>query len=134
MEPKFPSGEKPLKVRRGRVDSVDLYEIKENELDLLESGSPGGIYLNFSIFLLSVAFTTIVSLCTSTFKSPKIEMVFMIISVVGLLAGVLLLLLWWRTHRSVAEVIKRIRSRIPPDQGVVGGPEPKPGPVEPPQK
>ena len=134
MEPKFPSEEKPLRVRRGRVDSVDLYEIKENELDLLESGSPGGIYLNFSIFLLSVAVTTIVSLCTSTFKSPKIEVAFIIISVVGLLGGVLFLLLWWRTHRSVNEVIKRIRSRIPPDQGAVCSLESEPGPVEPPQK
>ncbi len=133
MESKFPLGEKPLRVRRGRVDSVDLYEIKENELDLLESGSPAGIYLNFSIFLLSVAFTTIVSLCTSTFKNPKIEMAFMIISVVGLLGGVLLLLLWWRTHRSVAEVIKRIRSRIPPEQGAAGSLEPESGSVEPPQ-
>lgn len=134
MEPKFTSGEKPLKVRRGRVDSVDLYEIKENELDLLESGSPGSIYLTFSIFLLSVAFAAIVSLCTSTFKSPKIEMVFMIISVVGPIGGVLLLLLWWRTHKSMAEVIKRIRSRIPSDQGAVSGLEPESGPVEPPQK
>ena len=45
-------GEK-LIVRRGRVDSVDLYEVKENELELLEKGSPASLQLNFSIFLLT---------------------------------------------------------------------------------
>ena len=117
-QPKDPSGEKPLRVRRGRVDSVNLYEVKENELDLLENGSPGGIYLNFAIFLLSIVFAAVVSICTSTFKSPKIEMIFMIVSVVGLLGGVFLLLLWWQTHRSLSDVVRRIRDRIPSDQEV----------------
>ena len=116
MEPTGPSGEKALRVRRGRVDSVDLYEIKESELDLLEHGSPGGIYLNFSIFLLSTAFTAIASLCTSTFSNSKIETVFLIVAVVGLVVGALLLFLWWRAHQWLSQVVKKIRCRIPPDQ------------------
>ena len=114
------------------MDSVNLYEVKENELDLLENGSPGGIYLNFAIFLLSVAFAAIASICTSTFKSPKIEMIFMIVSVVGLLGGIFLLLLWWRTHRSLSDVVRRIRDRIPPDQEVMSSSAPESTPVEPP--
>ena len=132
MESKAPLGEKALRVRRGRVDSVDLYEIKENELDLLEGGSPGGIYLNFAIFLLSSALAAITALCTSTFKNPKIEMVFMIFSVVGILGGIFLLLLWWRAHKSLSDVVRKIRNRIPPDQDVVSSSGPESEPVKPP--
>ena len=36
------------RIRRGRVDSVDLYEIKESELDLIEKGPPSEIQLVFA--------------------------------------------------------------------------------------
>jgi len=43
---------KPLRVRRGRVESVDLYEIKDSELEIFQRGSPADLQLNFAIFLL----------------------------------------------------------------------------------
>ena len=46
-----------VKVRRGKVESVDLYEIKDSELDVLEQGTPATLQLNFAIFLFSTAFT-----------------------------------------------------------------------------
>jgi hypothetical protein len=106
----------PLKVRRARVASVDLYEIKDTELNLLEKGSPSGICLNFAIFLFSIAFTAIGSLCTATFKNSKIEILFTVISVVGSLGGLFLLILWWRTRTSVSATIKEIRNRMPPPE------------------
>ena len=108
--------EKSLRVRRGRVDSVDLYEIKDNELDLLEKGSPASLYLNFAVFLLSIAFSALAAISTATtFRHPLVETVFVVTMVVGLLLGALLLILWQRERRSVSEVIERIRRRIPPD-------------------
>jgi len=41
-----------LRVRRGRVESVDLYEIKDTELDELEKGTPAELQLNFAVFNL----------------------------------------------------------------------------------
>lgn len=117
----LPSSEKvspsdqQLKVRRGRVESVDLYEIKENELDLLEKGSPSGLYLNFSIFLLSLAFGAITTLSTAKFGNPRVETLYIVLAVVGTLGGLFLLLLWWRTRESIRQVVKDIRGRIPPD-------------------
>jgi len=104
-----------LKVRRGRVDSVDLYEIKDSELDLLEKGSPAGLQLNFAIFLLSLAFSAICALTTATFASSKIETVFILVSVVGIIGGCYLLISWCLTRRSVNDLCKRIRDRIPPE-------------------
>ncbi|MBC8549966.1 MAG: hypothetical protein H8D23_09970 [Candidatus Brocadiales bacterium] len=116
IEPKEPTSDKQhVRVRRGRVESVDLYEIKENELELLEKGAPSGLFLNFSVFLLSLAFSTIISLSTATFVNSSIHTLFVVVSVVGVLGGGFLLILWWRTRESITQVISHIRGRIPPD-------------------
>ena len=108
-------GEKELIVRRGRVDSVDLYEIKENELELLEKGSPASLQLNFSIFLLSTAFSSIVALLTTTITQQIIQLIFVVVSVVGVLVGLYLLLSWWKTRTSIGKLVAKIRERIPVD-------------------
>ena len=73
-----------VRIRRGRVDSVDLYEIKDSELDVLEKGSPADLQLNFAIFLLSIAASTITSLYTATFASATVQNVFTLVSIVGI--------------------------------------------------
>ena len=107
-------GEK-LVVRRGRVDSVDLYEVKENELELLEKGSPAGLQLNFSVFLLSIAFSAILTLATATVKWPIMETVFVVVAVIGIFLGLYLLISWWKTRTSIASIIAVVRDRIPPE-------------------
>lgn len=106
------SDEKQLVVRRGRVDSVDLYEVKENELELLEKGSPATLQLNFAIFLFSIAITAIVALATTTFKWPIVETIFTFVAVVGILMGGYLIISWWRTRSSILKVIETIKNRI----------------------
>jgi len=115
-EPNPPaSGRQEIRVRRGRVESVDLYEIKENELELLERGTPAGLFITFAIFLLSLAFGAITTLSTATFANSRIESLFLIVSVVGVLGGIFLLILWCRSRQSIAQVVRDIRGRIPPD-------------------
>ena len=108
---------KQLKIRRGRVESVDLYEIKDSELDILENGSPSNLQLNFAIFLLSLAFSAICSLATATFNNDSVKTTYIVISVVGVLLGVYLMICWWRNHTSLATLCKRIRERITPEIG-----------------
>ena len=113
--PSKPGDEKQLRVRRGRVDSVDLYEIKDTELSQFEHGSPGDLYLNFAIFLLSLAFSAFSALCTATFTNPTTKTTFIVVVVVGVLVGVFLLLLWNRHRGSLRGLCKTVRGRIPPD-------------------
>ncbi len=116
LEPKAPSPDKQqIRVRRGRVESVDLFEIKENELELLEKGAPSGLLLNFSVFLLSLAFGAITTLSTATFANSSIQTLFVVVSVVSVLGGFFLLMFWWRTRESITQVIRHIRGRIPPE-------------------
>ena len=82
--------EKPL-IRRGRVDSLNIYEVKEHELELLEKGQVGTLLLNLGIFLFSIAFTCIAALATADFRSPIAETIFIFIIVVGILGGLCLI-------------------------------------------
>lgn len=114
MEKNTNSG-KSLRVRRGRVDSVNLYEVKENELEILENGEPTSLQLNFAIFLLSLAFSGILTLCTATFVKPILQNTFLFVSIIGTLLGFYLLLMWWNGRKSIKSVIQTIKDRIEPD-------------------
>ena len=105
----------PLRVRRGRVDSVDLYEVKDSELDILERGSPAEIQLNFAIFLLSLAFGSLTTLLTATFNNNVVQTAYIVVTVVGILMGIYLLIISLRTRKSISEIVTIIRSRIPKD-------------------
>lgn len=123
-------GEK-LVVRRGRVDCVDLYEVKENELDLLEKGSPANLQLNFAIFLLSLAFSGTLTLTTATFSVSALETVYIVVTVVGYLLGAYLFLIWWKTYTSIKNIVATIRGRIPPEVLKAEGEHPSPNHVPP---
>ena len=107
-----PKDEKSLVVRRGRVASVDLYEVKEHELELLEKGSSATLQFNFAIFLWSIAFTCIIALATCTFKWEIVESIFTFTSVIGVLGGLYLTISWRRTRTSIAGVVSTIKNRI----------------------
>lgn len=109
-------GEKQPKIRRGRVGSLSLYEITDTELEILEKGSPSSIYLNFSIFLLSMATSFLIALCTSSAISERTFTVLVLLIILGYVLGGLLIVLWLQNRKSVAEVVKKIKSRIPPEE------------------
>ena len=109
------NSEKPFRVRRGRVDSVNLYEVKENELEILENGEPTSIQLNFAIFLLSIAFTGILTLCSATFSSTLLQNAFLFSTIVGCILGFYLLIIGWRGRKSIKSIIKTIKDRIQPE-------------------
>jgi len=110
-----PSKSDSVVVRHGRVASVDLFEIKESELEVFEKGSPADIQLNFALPLLTLAFEAVCVLLTATFQNPTIKTVFIVISIVGFLFGLYLLIAWSRSRTSLRMVCKTIRGRIPSD-------------------
>lgn len=116
MEQTESIGEKSPRIRRGRVDSLSLYEITDNELDALAKGSPTSLYLNFAICLLSTATSFLIALLTSTITNEILKVFIVVIVVVGYILGVLLLLLWLRSRKSVGGVVKRIKQRIPKEE------------------
>lgn len=106
------SGENELRVIRGKVGSVSLYEITDSELNLLEKGSPSSIFLNFAIFLFSVGTSFLITLLTTTIPDIKVFTSFLVFTIIGFLGGTLLFIIWYRMKGEVAEVISKIQERI----------------------
>jgi len=102
-------------IRRARLGTLTIYEISEPELEIIERGSPESIFLNFAIFLLSAAIAFSVALATTSICSNRTFLVFVVITVIGYLAGLLLLIMWWLSHRSTTSITKTIRRRLPPE-------------------
>lgn len=104
-----------IRVRRGEVDSICIYDVTEDELETLEKGSPSSLYLNFSLFLVSAASSFLVSLLFGGELSTNVFIVFVVVTVVGFVVGIVLLVLWYRDFRSSTSVGKRIRNRLKAD-------------------
>ncbi len=109
------SGENDFRVIRGKVGSVSLYEITDSELDLLDKGSPSSIFLNFAIFLFSIGISFLVTLLSAPITDIKTFTTFLVFTIIGLLGGLLLFIIWWRMKGEVSVVIGKIKSRIADD-------------------
>ena len=102
-----------IPVKRGKLDSLTIYEITDYELDQLEKGSPASIYLNFSIFLLSVGATFLIAILTTTIESNKVFNIFVIVIIISFIVGVILLVLWLIERKSSKGLISKIKGRCP---------------------
>jgi len=118
IETTKPKNEKPLDenqpiIRRGRVDSLNIFEIREDELNTIEKGSTTSLYLNFAILLLSIAASFLIALLTSDFKDKLFTFtIFCVVTAVGFVIGLILLIMWLCEKNEFKEVIKTIRQRI----------------------
>ncbi|MEX6625286.1 hypothetical protein [Tenacibaculum salmonis] len=102
-----------VKVKRHKFDSLTIYEVSESELDIIEKGSPSSIYLNFAIFLISVAASFLASLLTNDYTNKQNTfIVFLVITILGFIIGLFLIILWLRTKNDFDEAIKKIKERV----------------------
>ena len=104
-----------LKINRGRFDSLNIFEVTEAELEIIEKGSPNSIYLNFAIFLLTIASQSLITLLTVKVQSTTVFSIFVISCGVGVVLGSLLLALWYRHRSDFNKVIKKVRDRLKND-------------------
>src|SRR5260221_4084759 len=77
----------PVEVRRAAFARLTIYEVEESELEILAQGSPDSLYLNFSIFLLSIATAFFVALLTAGLET-RVFIVFVVITTLGFLLGI----------------------------------------------
>lgn len=116
-------GSVELKIIRGSLNSLSLFEITDYELEIFEKGSPSSTYLNFAIFFSSVGASFLVSLLTVKIESIPLFCIFVIITVIGLGSSIVLFQLWRTSKSSVKELCKKIRARAPvPSVEPVGNP------------
>lgn len=106
-------GSVQLRILRGPLDSLSLYEITDYELEILEEGSPSSTYLNFAIFFFSVGASFFTALVTTTITDVFLFTIFVVLTVVGFSASLVLFILWRRTRSRVKELVKKIKARVP---------------------
>jgi hypothetical protein len=102
-------------IRRARIDRLNIYEVSDSELQLLERGSPESLFLNFSIFLISVSLIFLTAILTSEINSTRVFIVFVVVTTVRLVAGLVLLAFWGWYRHSRSTIFEQIRRRMPPD-------------------
>ena len=102
-------------IHRVPLDKLTIYEITEAELDALESGSPESLFLNLAIAAISTALSFFTALLTTSISDLKIFCVFVIVCVVGFVAGASFGMLWWQSRRTLRNVAREIRKRKPPE-------------------
>lgn len=102
--------------------TINAYIVFEHELDLLEQGAPASLPLNFALFFLGVSATCFGTILTAGPSQDRVYYTFLIVFLVTLIAGLVLLALWFSTHRSTRRLILKIKSQIPPNPAVDPGP------------
>jgi hypothetical protein len=74
--------------------------VYEHELDTLSHGSSSSLCLDFALFLLPISITLTVVLSTTKIELDRLYYGYLIVAVISAIAGLFLLILWWRLHRS----------------------------------
>ena len=100
------------KIRRGMVDSINIYEITESELEVLENATPTGVLFDVGVACLSTAISFVVTLTTTTIPNDRMFYSYLIVCILGFIASVFFLIMWWAGRKSVKVVIRKIKDRI----------------------
>lgn len=103
-------------IKRGSLTSLSIYEVTDYELDILESGGPSSLYLNFSIFLISIGVSFFITLMTTEIPKEKTYNFFLVSTILSLIIGVILLIIWRKSHASTTNLCVKIRGRIVSDE------------------
>lgn len=104
------SDEKSISAKVGRYDSLNLYEVTEEELNILEAGE-NSLELNFAVALGSAALSLIVSLCTTT-MGMLVKGIFIICTISFVLFGLYFVFKWIRNRGRVKSIFFKIRDRL----------------------
>lgn len=104
------SDEKSISAKVGRYDSLNLYEVTEEELNILEEGE-NSLELNFAVALGSAALSLIVSLCTTT-MGMFVKGIFIICTIAFVLFGLYFVFKWIRNRGRVKSIFFKIRDRL----------------------
>jgi ABC-type branched-subunit amino acid transport system permease subunit len=105
-------------IRVAPLGELRAYVISEDELNELEQGSPASQHLNFALALLASGLSFLTTLVTTQITSTRTFVVFVILTVVFLLVGVILFSNWYRMRGSSKGLAQRIRERMPPALGI----------------
>jgi hypothetical protein len=102
-----------VRIRRGKCDSLDIYEVTEWELEILKRWSTNWLFLNLCIAFISIAVSIGTTLLTVDFtSSDKKFYIFVIVLVWTSLAWVILGVIWYKWSDDFKDTLEKIEKRI----------------------
>ncbi len=96
--------------------------VYEHQLDLLEQGTPASLLLNFDLFFLGVSLTSLGTIVGASPGQERVYNTFLTLFLVTIIAGTVLLAVWFFMHRSARGLVQEIRAQMPPNPAVEGEP------------
>ena len=99
-----------VKLYRGPVDSLSLYEITDYELGILEKGVANSRPLEFSVIVLLASL--ILAVFLSVLEFGLVFNALLVITIIGVGISVLLLIFWKRNCSRSKRLCAKIRNRI----------------------
>ena len=110
------AGLKPV-IREAPPVELHVYRVYEHQLDLLAQGSPASLMLNFALFFLGASLSLLATLLTATL-GDRPYYTFLILCTIGLIAGFVLLAIWFFTHTSTRILVREIKAQMPPNPAI----------------
>lgn len=105
-------------IRIAPLGELRLWIISEQELIEVENGPSSSLCLNFALFLIGSGLSFLTTLLVTEIPSTKTFAVIVILTVIFLLVGVFLLLVWLKLRKATQNLAERIRGRMPPAVGI----------------
>jgi hypothetical protein len=101
-----------IKINKYHVDSINIYEITEEELDIAKNGSVWSVYLNIAISSISFFISFLISLLTCDFSNKEIiKNVFISSSVVFFIVAIVFFILWIVNKKNSNNVFDKVKNR-----------------------
>ena len=120
-------GEYRQVVKLAQPGELKAYVVFEHQLDLLAQGSPVSLLLNFALFFLGVAASSLGTIATAPPTQDRTYYTFLIIFIITIIVGIVLLAIWYSMRRSVASLVVEIKAQMPPNPEIEQNP---PGPPD----
>ncbi len=109
----LPASDENIPIRRGRLGSVIVYDVRKDELELLEKGGEATIQLNFAVFLYSITIAAVIALvCTKDFRWANVSIIFVLVSIFSFIFGTYFTIIWRRSKKSITNTVLEIRNRL----------------------
>jgi hypothetical protein len=103
----------PIKIRLAAVPELTIFQIREDELEALEHGSPDSHFLTCAISSLTTATAFLIASLTAPPAHRMFAFIFTVVAASLYGAGIPLFVLWLKRRKSTAELASKIRSRLP---------------------
>lgn len=95
------------------LGELKIYEIDDATLNQLENGPEGQLSLNFSLALIPVSITLLITLQTVQIDHQITYVTYLTAFFLSATQGAYFLFKWYRTHKKQKDLIQSIRDRVP---------------------